>query len=638
MSIILFLTACGGSSGGSSSTDDVNSGEDSSEDSGDSDSGDVGSGDTSGSTGSGGSTGGLDADNITAVQASDSDYTGTVYYVSASEGSDSNNGTSSDTPWKTIYKINQASLEPGDAVLFKSGDEWRTPDDTALVFNDSGEQTGVGFEDETFDNYITLGAYGTGDKPRILGSDKVEGWTETDTANIWTASIDYNTYAKGMGGALVFEYIDGSYDSGLYRTSLSDLTEHTEWMYSSNALFVYSESDPDDAYQSIESEYTPKLILLNNMDYIEIEGLELAYSTDMGVYEASNPGTNYGIRVANNYIHHIGKVGSGAGFGLSLKRAQMLIEGNDIHNSGRRNISINLYGSDTTKVYMEDLVIRGNYLHHGHHTTGIDAIISGDHELSNMFIYNNFFEDDKYVVIDSDTGGDYDKLTSNFLYITADPGYVNENVFIFNNIFKNGKGKQVALDGVKNANIFNNTFYGMAQNISISTVLNMVHITDNILGDYAIDDDYASSVVNNVFYNDVPTASPQYATALFYKTRLFYDADSIDYNLYYATAESRERLVNIYSPASDTTYGAVDEVWTMSNFSAWLDFGGYDYDSNSPTPADPKFVDPENSDFTLQADSPAINAGTPVSWITTDYYGNPRDPNTPTLGAVEYQD
>lgn len=621
VSCILLLTACNGSD---SSSNSQNNGD---------------SGSSSGGSSSGGSSSGSGLNNITAVEASDSDYTGTVYYISTSEGSDDDNsGTSSDAPWKTIYKVNKTDLEPGDAVLFKSGDTWRTPDDTALTLKNSGEQTGTTFEEETFDNYITLGAYGSGDKPRILGSEKIEGWTETDTANIWTASADYNPYEKGNGGSLVFEYSDGSYDSGLYRTNLSELTENTEWMFSNNALFVYSESDPDDAYKAIESEYTPKLILLNNQDYIEIEGLELAYSTDMGVYEAGNPGTNHGIRVANNYIHHIGKVGSGAGFGLSLKRAQMLIEGNNIHDSGRRNISINLYASDTTKIDMEDIVIRGNYLHDGHHTTGVDAIISGDHILRNMYIYNNFFEDDKYVIIDDDHGGENKEFTSNFLYITADPGYVNEDIYIFNNIFKNGKGKQVALDGVKNANIFNNTFYGMAQNVSISTVLNMVHITDNVLGSYAFDDGYASSVVNNIFYNDAPSVNPQYATALFYKTRLFYDAEQIDYNLYYATSESRERLVNIYSPSSDSNYGAVDEVWTMSSFANWSDFEGYGYDSNSPTPADPKFVDPENSDFTLQSDSPAINAGTPVSWILTDYYGNPRDSNTPTLGAIEYQD
>jgi hypothetical protein len=117
---------------------------------------------------------------------------------------------------------------------------------------------------------------------------------------------------------------------------------------------------------------------------------------------------------------------------------------------------------------------------------------------------------------------------------------------------------------------------------------------------------------------------------------LCYDAESIDYNLYYATSDSNERLVNIYSPSSDSNYGAVDEVWSMDSFFSWIDFEGYGYDSNSPSPSDPQFVDPDNSDFSLNPTSPAIEAGVSVPWITTDYYGNPRDPNTPSIGAVEY--
>ena len=42
---------------------------------------------------------------------------GTVYYVSNS-GSDSNNGTSTSTPWKTIAHVDAHTFNPGDSVLF----------------------------------------------------------------------------------------------------------------------------------------------------------------------------------------------------------------------------------------------------------------------------------------------------------------------------------------------------------------------------------------------------------------------------------------------------------------------------------------------------------------------------------------
>ena len=58
------------------------------------------------------------------------------------------------------------------------------------------------------------------------------------------------------------------------------------------------------------------------------------------------------------------------------------------------------------------------------------------------------------------------------------------------------------------------------------------------------------------------------------------------------------------------------------------------FDSNSPNPADPLFT-ALPGDLTLRAGSPANGAGTPISWITTDYLGNERDGSTPDIGAYE---
>ena len=63
----------------------------------------------------------------------------TTYYVSSSDGADSNTGLSSGSgpngPFKTIAKVNALALQPGDAVLFKCGDVWRAE---MLVINKSG--------------------------------------------------------------------------------------------------------------------------------------------------------------------------------------------------------------------------------------------------------------------------------------------------------------------------------------------------------------------------------------------------------------------------------------------------------------------------------------------------------------------
>jgi hypothetical protein len=79
--------------------------------------------------------------------------TGTAYYLSDA-GSDSNLGTSADSPWKSLAKINDTVLQPGDSVSFRRGDSWTG----GVVVNQSG----------TGRSAITLNSYGSGSPPTIL--------------------------------------------------------------------------------------------------------------------------------------------------------------------------------------------------------------------------------------------------------------------------------------------------------------------------------------------------------------------------------------------------------------------------------------------------------------------------------------
>lgn len=78
----------------------------------------------------------------------------TTYYVSAA-GSDSNSGTSSTTPWKSLTKVNSVVLAPGDTVTFRRGDTWTG----GIVTAQSGTATAP----------ITLNGYGTGNTPTFTG-------------------------------------------------------------------------------------------------------------------------------------------------------------------------------------------------------------------------------------------------------------------------------------------------------------------------------------------------------------------------------------------------------------------------------------------------------------------------------------
>jgi Right handed beta helix region len=97
----------------------------------------------------------------------------TPYYV-RENGDDLALGTSDATAWKTLAKVNavQASLRPGDQVLFRRGDTFVG----TLVPTTSGSSTSP----------ITYGAYGSGAKPVFSGFTAVTTWTPVG-ATRWEA-------------------------------------------------------------------------------------------------------------------------------------------------------------------------------------------------------------------------------------------------------------------------------------------------------------------------------------------------------------------------------------------------------------------------------------------------------------------
>ncbi|MBN2772776.1 MAG: T9SS type A sorting domain-containing protein [Prolixibacteraceae bacterium] len=106
----------------------------------------------------------------------------TNYYVDATYGNDNYNGKSPVLAWQSIERVNIASLNPGDSILFKRGEIFRG--NLIAQGGESGKP-------------VVYGAYGIGAKPRILGSynrSLPENWKNTGN-NIWETSNE-NTEVK----------------------------------------------------------------------------------------------------------------------------------------------------------------------------------------------------------------------------------------------------------------------------------------------------------------------------------------------------------------------------------------------------------------------------------------------------------
>jgi hypothetical protein len=129
-----------------------------------------------------------------------------TYYVSDS-GNDGNTGTPVQNAWKTIARVNQQMLAPGDTVLFKGGATF----DGTLYLDPVRGDTG------TPGNPLKIGSYGTG--PATINAGTGWGlnagdvsWIEVSNLNFVGAGDHTNTgngiwFANDLDGGAVLHHI-----------------------------------------------------------------------------------------------------------------------------------------------------------------------------------------------------------------------------------------------------------------------------------------------------------------------------------------------------------------------------------------------------------------------------------------------
>jgi hypothetical protein len=133
--------------------------------------------------------------------------------------------------------------------------------------------------------------------------------------------------------------------------------------------------------------------------------------------------------------------------------------------------------------------------------------------------------------------------------------------------------------------------------------------------------------LNNIYYN---TNAAEFFGRFDSPNNAIY-RHKFDYNLYYAT-----NLTFGGTNTSRTTWG--------SNSYWWNDFVSSGKETHTLVNIAPTFKNLTGDDYTpLNSSSPQVGKGTPITtangyWmnITTDFFGNQRDPIHPTLGAIEF--
>ena len=96
---------------------------------------------------------------------------GTAYYVDSGRGSDDHKGTSAQSAWKSLAKLDGVELKPGDKILLKAG----------CTFAGHLAPQGSGAEGKP----IVIDKYGEGPKPILAGQGKVENTVRLHNQHHW---------------------------------------------------------------------------------------------------------------------------------------------------------------------------------------------------------------------------------------------------------------------------------------------------------------------------------------------------------------------------------------------------------------------------------------------------------------------
>ena len=144
-----------------------------------------------------------------------------TYYVSSSQGDDTKDGLSQQTPWKTLQKVSAKAhsgtpFMPGDSILLKSGDSWSG----SLALYGSGAAGSP----------IAVSSYGTGPRPIILGDHPSITWAAvTGHPGVYSTSLaNFDSIYRAFQGTTALKMVGvgtlNIWNSANRETYLSTLT------------------------------------------------------------------------------------------------------------------------------------------------------------------------------------------------------------------------------------------------------------------------------------------------------------------------------------------------------------------------------------------------------------------------------
>lgn len=497
--------------------------------------------------------------------------TGTTYYLDSREGDDTADGTTPDTAWKSLSKIGEITLQPGDRVLLRAG--------------------------STFEEGLKLTGSGTAEAPIIV--DMYEG----DVVGI---EAGVRPHIKGGGNTT--GHIDGADVSyGIWAQNTSHITIRNLEVSNQAAERKLSVGVVVDAYNC----GVMQDVHLDNLYVHDVNGTLLEKTIPNGgiycVVTGYENDTRFDdLSVENCTVKNVSRTGISVG---SSRSAELW----DSHGGDIPQEILDKYAHT-------NVVIRGNYVENA----GGDAIVPMfaqspliEYNISNGASQNTkgnpgamynagiwpwrcenavFQFNEAYGTIKNGDGQAYDCDWSDGTIYQYNYSHDNEGGFMLvcqtevlnsvvrYNISQNDLTSIFLNSNTHNADIYNNTFYiGEGLNTNVVSL------------------DGVMTLKNNIFYNLGTVKNPNWGRSFTYDNNLYYGFDSIPDDPHAIVADPM-----FVDPGKGGT--------GVEGDSAIDTLGGYALQEGSPA---------------INAGLDIPNNG------GRDYAGNPVGDSTPDLGAME---
>ncbi len=518
-----------------------------------------------------------------------------TFHVDPVDGNDTNSGLSSTKAWKTLDRVNNSRLLPGDTVLISRGQEYRD----RLRVPTSGAK---GLP-------ITFAAYGEGAKPLFHGGTTVssDSWTGPDALGVYRISYSGSPY-------FVAE------DDNLFpHASSPDCSDGNWHLDTTTSTLCYKPTSGVAADHQVDLILAYTAIDIVGKSYIEISHLATTL-VEKGIYlrgGADDPVTHVTVKhcdlTKGGYgIHSVALNGN--------DHTDLALEDNTFSNM---RLSIGLYALGNGPEAHRNSRVTGNILDKAGMTVGSEIwhdLGGGDWEGIGLQNLND--SDISHNVILNGSG-----LTSAIGVWVHETAVSRNNTFTYNyinNVYGsclNPHGQRTGNGGsIVAYNIIINCGWGEVPyadgfgGLRLSTAASPpTKIYNNLLiGNdiniylYAAPDNF--DIKNNISINPVGyhvlRRDPGIA------------ANVLDHNLYFPDSSAAFRLTGV-----------------DHNFAGWKQATNQE---NNSLNEDPLFQDAAGGNYRLTASSPAIDGGVSHSF-TEDFESNAID-GLPDIGVYEYQD